>query len=46
MARDWESTFSTWYQRASDAEQSRYENTCKAINEALRGNGRLSKYSF
>jgi hypothetical protein len=46
MARDWEPTFSTWYQRASDAEQTRYENTCKAINEALRGDPRLSKYSF
>jgi hypothetical protein len=46
MARDWEPTFSTWYKRASDAEQTRYENTCKAINEALRGDSRLDDYSF
>lgn len=46
MARDWEQTFSTWYQRASDAEQTRYENTCKAINEALRGDSRLRDYTF
>lgn len=45
MVRDWEATFSTWYQRASDAEQMRYENTCKAINEAL-GVSRLAAYSF
>lgn len=46
MARDWEATFATWYQRASDAEQTRYQNTCKVINDALRGNSRLSAYSF
>jgi len=46
MARDWEPTFATWYKRASDAEQTRYENTRKAINEALRGDARLSGYSF
>ena len=46
MARDWEQTCSTWYQRASDSEQTRYENTCKAINEALRGSSRLDDYSF
>lgn len=44
--RDWEETFSGWYKRASDAEQTRYENTCRAINEALRGDDRLSGYSF
>jgi len=46
MARDWEATFSTWYQRASDAEQTRYENTCKAISDALRGTSGLSAYSM
>lgn len=46
MNRDWESIFSTWYQRASDAEQSRYENTCSAIKEALRGSPALNGYSF
>lgn len=46
MARDWEQTFAGWYQRASDSEQTRYENTCKAINEALRGRGRLDGYTF
>lgn len=46
MARDWEATFSTWYQRASDAEQTRYENTCKAINAALRDSGLLDDYTF
>ena len=46
MSQDWESTFSRWYQRASDAEQTRYENTCKAINEALRDSPRLSQYSY
>jgi hypothetical protein len=46
MARDWEATFSSWYQRASDSDQTRYENTRNAINEALRGNHRLDKYSF
>ena len=46
MVRNWEETFSTWYQRASDAEQTRYENTCKAINEALRGSAQLNNYSF
>jgi hypothetical protein len=46
MARDWEPTFSSWYQRASDAEQTRYQNTCKAINDALRGDSRLARYSF
>jgi hypothetical protein len=46
MARDWETTFSTWYQRASDAEQTRYENTRKAIDEALRRHSRLSSYAF
>jgi hypothetical protein len=46
MARDWEATFSTWYQRASDAEQTRYENTRTAINEALRNSRRLDHYSF
>lgn len=46
MARDWEQTFSGWYQRASDAEQTRYENTRAAINDALRGSARLDGYSF
>jgi hypothetical protein len=46
MAGDWEPTFATWYQRASDAEQTRYENTRKAINEALRGDSRLDDFSF
>jgi len=46
MARDWEKTFSGWYQRASDAEQTRYRNTCKAIDEALRGSERLKNYTF
>jgi hypothetical protein len=46
VARDWEDVFSKWYQRASDAEQTRYENTCNAINEALRGDSDLSGYTF
>lgn len=46
MARDWEPTFATWYQRPSDAEQTRYENTRKAINDALRSNSRLDGYSY
>jgi len=46
MNRDWESVFADWYGRASNAEQTRYENTCAAINEALRGNSRLSDYTF
>lgn len=46
MARDWESTFSAWTGRASDAEQSRYEWTRDQIDRALRGNARLSTYSF
>lgn len=46
MAVNWEPTFASWYQRASDSEQTRYQNTCKAINDALRGDARLSSYSF
>jgi hypothetical protein len=46
MARDWEETFSKWYQRASDAEQTRYEDTRKSINEALKSSARLNGYSF
>jgi hypothetical protein len=46
MTRDWESTFSGWTGRASDAEQSRYEWTRNQIDEALRGNARLATYSF
>lgn len=46
MSRDWEQVFSTWYQRASDSEQARYENTRKAINEALRRSSQLCNYSF
>lgn len=45
MARDWESTFSGWTGRASDSEQTRYENTRDAIREALRASW-LDKYSF
>src|SRR5215212_7620193 len=44
--QDWEATFARWYRRASDAEQTRYENTCKAINAALRGDARLAGYTF
>lgn len=46
MAQDWETTFAGWYQRASDAEQTRYENTCKAINKALRESPHLEGYDF
>lgn len=46
MSRDWESTFSDWTGRASDAEQSRYEWTRGQIEDALRANPRLSAYSF
>jgi hypothetical protein len=46
VARDWESTFSGWTERASDAEQSRYEWTRDQIDEALRGDARLQAYSF
>jgi hypothetical protein len=45
-ARDWESTFSSWTGRASDAEQDRYEWTRNAINEALREYPTLASYSF
>jgi len=45
-ARDWESTFSDWTGRASDAEQDRYEWTRDAINDALRDYPTLAKYSF
>jgi hypothetical protein len=46
MARDWESTFSDWTGRASDAEEGRYEWTRGEIEDALRGNPRLSAYTF
>jgi hypothetical protein len=46
MARDWEATFSSWTERASNAEQARYDNTRNATNDALRGSSRLSGYSF
>jgi hypothetical protein len=46
MARDWEATFSSWIERASDAEQKRYEWTRDQINLALSGNTRLASYSF
>lgn len=46
MAGDWESTFSAWTGRASDAEQTRYETTRDAIREALRSSDALSRYSF
>lgn len=46
MARDWEETFTTWYGPASDDEQTRYENTRKAIDEALRDDPRLADYTF
>lgn len=45
-ARNWESTFSDWTGHASDAEQSRYEWTRNAINDALRDYPTLAKYSF
>jgi hypothetical protein len=45
MARDWEAVFSTWTGRASDAEQTRYENTRDAIKDALRVTA-LSPYTF
>ena len=46
MARDWEEAFAGWTRRASNAEQTRYENTKAAIEEALRAQGILSKYTF
>lgn len=46
MARDWEETFSRWTGRASDSEQTRYETTKAAIDEALRSHGILAKYTF
>jgi len=45
-ARDWESTFSDWTGRASDAEQRRYEWTRNAISDALRNYAPLANYSF
>jgi hypothetical protein len=45
VARDWESTFSDWTGRASDAEQSRYEWTRDEIREAL-GSPALASRSF
>lgn len=44
--RNWESAFSGWIGRASDSEQDRYERTCRAVDEALRGTGILNEYSF
>ena len=46
MPRDWESTFASWIEPASDAEQRRYEWTRDEINEALRRSVRLDAYSF
>jgi hypothetical protein len=46
VRQDWEPTFADWYRRASDAEQTRYENTCRAINEALRDSSHLTQYTF
>jgi hypothetical protein len=46
MARDWETTFSNWTGRASDAEQSRYEWTRNGINEALRNAAALRSHPF
>jgi hypothetical protein len=45
MTRDWESTFSNWTGRASNAEQTRYENTRDAIKAALRS-PLLDRYTF
>lgn len=42
----WESKFSDWTGRASDAEQKRYENTRDAIREALQASSSLQRYSF
>lgn len=46
MTRDWESTFSSWTEPASNGEQERYERTRDAIRAALARNSRLSGYSF
>jgi len=46
MARDWESDFSKWTERASDREERRYEWMRDAIRDALRASGTLSSYSF
>lgn len=42
----WETKFGNWIGRASDSEQDRYERTCRAVNDALRGSGILDGYSF
>ena len=46
IASGWETKFGNWIGRASDSEQDRYERTCRAVNEALRGSGMLDGYSF
>ena len=45
MARDWEETFTRWTGRASNSEQTRYENTRDAIRNALRTSA-LDGYNF
>ena len=46
MAGDWESIFAGWTKPASDAEETRYENTCKEIRKAIDASSALSKYHF
>ena len=46
MSRDWESIFSEWTSRASDAEQDRYDWTRDQINQALRAHAPLKQWNF
>jgi hypothetical protein len=46
IARDWEATFTRWKGKASNSEEDKYKNTCRAIGDALRAGGRLSAYEF
>lgn len=46
MARDWESTFSNWTGRPSDAEQARYERAQSEIARVLDDSPRLQGHNF
>jgi hypothetical protein len=46
VSEAWGKRFSEWTGPASESEQDRYERTCRAIAEALRGTTTLDAYSF
>lgn len=46
MARDWETTFSSWTGPASDSEEDRYKRTKGRIEDALRADTRLAEHPF